>query len=193
MFEESDRAKSETKSCQRVVRKDEREIAVIDTPGVIDTSTVKRMVGLEKYWHAYGEDQKRILMVLAKMFVYAPQGFNAFILTFKFGTRFTAEDSQALIMLKKFLGKEALDYMILLLTHGDQAEVRARKKGTPIDEYVKHWIDEMETWVKEFVHDELKDRVVLMNGMLEPNEQPEAYKKQLRKLIEVILEDSVVN
>lgn len=164
---------------------------MIDTPGVIDTSTVEKIAGWKKYWnaYAYGEDQKRILRELAKMFVYAPQGLNAFILTLKFGTRFTAEDSQALIMLKKFLGKEALDYMIILLTYGDQAEVRAIQKRIPIDVYVKRWIDGMETWVKTFVHDELKDRVVLMNGMLDPNKQPEAYKKQLRKLIEVIREE----
>lgn len=119
------------------------------------------------------------------MFVYAPQGINAFLLTVKCGTRFTSEDSQALLLLKNFLGEEALDYMILLLTHGDQAEANARDYGKPVDQYVKQWVDTMEEWVKKFIQDELKDRVVLMNTKLDINEQPEAYKRQLREIIEV--------
>ena len=188
-FEVSDGAQSETKSCQKAGRKDERDILVIDTPGIIDTSSVKKMTGTWKYWPGYREDQKKILTELAKMFVYASRGINAFLLTVKFGTRFTPEDSQALLLLRKFLGEEALDYMILLLTHGDQAERNARADGKPVDQYVKQWVDKMEEWVKTFVQDELKDRVVLMNATLDINEQPEAYKKQLRKIIEVIREE----
>lgn len=162
---------------------------MIDTPGIIDTSSVQKMTGNWKYWPGYREDQKRILTELAKMFVYASRGFNAFLLTVKFGTRFTPEDSQALVLLRKFLGEEAVDYMILLLTHADDAEYSAGKKGTPVDEYVKQWVDGMEDWVKKFIHVELKDRVVLMNGRLNINEQPEACKIQLRKIIEVIREE----
>ena len=185
IFEVSDGAQSETKYCQRAVRRDEREIAVIDTPGIIDTSSVKMMTGRWKYWPGYCQDRKKILTELAKMFVYAPQGINAFLLTVKCGTRFTSEDSQALLLLKNFLGEEALDYMILLLTHGDQAEANARDYGKPVDQYVKQWVDTMEEWVKKFIQDELKDRVVLMNTKLDINEQPEAYKRQLREIIEV--------
>lgn len=162
---------------------------MIDTPGIIDTSSVKKMTSKGRYWYRYRKDEERILTELAKMFVYAPQGFNAFLLTLKFGARFTSEDGEALKLLKAFLGEEALDYMILLLTHGDEAEANARKRQTPVDEYVKQWIDGMEDWVKGFIYDDLKGRVVLMNGILDPKEQPEAYKKQLRKLIEVIREE----
>lgn len=189
IFKVSDGAQSETKYCERAVRKDEREIAVIDTPGIIDTSSVKKMAGTWKYWPGYREDQKKILRELAKMFVYASRGINAFLLTIKFGTRFTPEDSQALLLLRKFLGEEALDYMILLLTHGDQAECNARDNGIPVDQYVKQWVDGMEEWVKTFIQGELKYRVVLMNARLDINEQPEAYKKQLCKIIEVIREE----
>lgn len=147
------------------------------------------MTGKWKYWPGYREDQEKILTEVSKMFAYAPGGFNAILLTLKFGSRFTEEDGKALKLLKDFLGVEALDYMILLLTHGDEAEFHARKKQIPVDAYVKKWIDEMEEWVEKFIRNELKDRWVLMNGRLDPNEQPEAYKKQLRKLIEVIREE----
>ena len=43
----------------------------------------------------------------------------------------------------------------------------------------------MDEWLKTFIHDGLKDRVVLFNCTLEPDQKPEAYKKQLCKLIEV--------
>ena len=59
------------------------------------------------------------------MFVYAPRGFNAILLLVKFGSRFTRDDFDALQMLLKFLTPDAKKYMILVLTHGDQAEVNA--------------------------------------------------------------------
>lgn len=159
---------------------------MIDTPGIIDTESVKAVTGTGKYRYAFSENQKAILRELARMFVLAPEGFNAFLLTVKIGARFTPEDCEALQMLKSFLGEEALDYMILLLTHGDDAEYEAGEAQLSVDEYVDQWVDSMETWVKEFIRDTLKNRKVLINGRVDPNKKPEAYKKQLSKLIEVI-------
>ena len=135
------------------------------------------------YWPWYRKDQQKILTELAKMFVMAPGGFNAILLLVKFGSRFTPEDGEALKLLRTFLGEEATNYMILLLTHGYQAEANARRKNVPVDKYLKAWIEAMEDWVKDFIHENLKDRVVLINNMLEPDKEPEAYKTQLRTLI----------
>lgn len=142
-------------------------------------------MGRTAYWPGYRKDQQKILTELAKMFVLAPGGFNAILLLVKFGSRFTPEDGEALKLLKTVLGEEATNYMILLLTHGDQAEANARRKKVPVDKYLEEWIDKMEDWVKDFIHDKLGGRVVLINSMLEPDKQPEAYKQQLCKLITV--------
>ena len=59
---------------------------------------------------------EKTLTELCKMFAMAPQGFDAIILTIKYGSRFTEEDSKVLRLLKEFMGKEFTDVMILLVT-----------------------------------------------------------------------------
>ena len=119
------------------------------------------------------------------MVLYAPRGFNAILLLVKFGSRFTQEDYAALQLLLKFLSAEAQKYMILVLTHGDEAEYNASEKSITVEEYLKDWINKLDGWLKNFIHDDLKGRVVLLNCRLNPDKESEAYKKQLCKLIEV--------
>ena len=161
---------------------------MIDTPGVIDTNVVKQMTSKTnqaKYAVGFMKELETTLRELAKMFLYAPRGFNAILLLAKFGSRFTRDDNDALQMLLKFLTADAKKYMILVLTHGDEAEYNASEEGIAVEEYLKDWIDRMDDWPKKFIHDDLKDRVVLFNCRLKPDREPEAYKKQLCKLIEV--------
>ena len=163
-------------------------ITVIDTPGVIDTKVVKQMTSKTnqaKYAVGFMKELETTLRELAKMFLYAPRGFNAILLLAKFGSRFTRDDNDALEMLLKFLTADAKKYMILVLTHGDEAEYNASEEGIAVEEYLENWIDRMDDWLKKFIHDGLKDRVVLFNCRLKPGREPEAYKKQLCKLIEV--------
>ena len=184
----SDGATSETVSCIKQTREEEREITVIDTPGVIDTEIVKQVTSTTsqaKYALGLKKELETTLKELAKMFLYAPRGFNAILLHAKFGSRFTRDDGDALQMLLKFLRAEAQNYMILVLTHGDEAEYHASEEGITVEEYLKNWINRMDDWLKKFIHDDLKDRVVLLNCRLKPDKEPEAYKKQLCKLIEV--------
>ena len=188
LFGVSDGATSETVSCDKQTRTDEREITVIDTPGVIDTKIVKQMTNKTsqaKYAMGLKKELETTLKELAKMFLYAPRGFNAILLVAKFGYKLTLEDFNALQMLLKFFGGQAKKYMILLLTHGDDAEYNAREKGITVDEHLRNWIDTSEEWLKIFVHHDLEDRVVLFNCRLKPDQEPQAYKKQLCKLIEV--------
>ena len=161
---------------------------MIDTPGVIDTKIVKQMTNKTsqaKYAVGLKKELETTLKELAKMFLYAPRGFNAILLLAKFGSRFTRDDYDVLQMLLKFLTPDAKKYMILVFSHGDQAEYNASEKGIAVDEYLKSWINKMDDWLKKFIHDDLKDRVVLFNCRLKPDQEPEAYKKQLCKLIEV--------
>ena len=161
---------------------------MIDTPGVIDTAIVKQMTSKKSKVSCKGGRNKELektLKELAKMLLYAPRGFNAILLLAKYGSRVTPEDYEALQLLLKFLSAEAQNYMILVLTHGDEAEHNASEEGIDVEEYLKNWINRMDEWLKKFIHDDLKDRVLLLNGKLKPDRQPEAHKKQLCKLIEV--------
>ncbi|XP_067026825.1 uncharacterized protein [Acropora muricata] len=189
LFVVSEGASSETVSCTKQTRTEERKITVIDTPGVIDTKIVKEMTSqVSKAQYVAGRNKtiEETLNELAKMFLYAPRGFNAILLLAKFGARFTRDDFDALQMLRKFLTADAQNYMILVLTHGDEAEYKASTKRIALDEYMKDWINNTDQWLKKFIHDDIKDRVVLFNCRLEPDKEPEAYKKQLCKLIEMI-------
>ena len=161
---------------------------MIDTPGVIDTKIVKQMTSMwsqAQYKAGFKKELESSLKELARMFLLAPGGFNAILLLVKFGSRFTQDDNDALQMLLKFFTPDAKKYMILVLSHGDQAEYNASEEGIAVDEYLKNWIGKMDDWLKTFIHDDLKDRVVLFNCRLKPDKEPEAYKKQLCKLIEV--------
>ena len=117
-----------------------------------------------------------------------PMGFDGFILVAKYGCRFTAEDAQALKMLQKLLGQEAYDNMILILTHGDQAERDAEENGKTVDEALANWLESLPAWVKEFV-DAIKNRVFLFNNCLRLEKEPDEYKKQLSRLIKVRLQN----
>lgn len=182
----SAKGSSVTKYCSAGQRSLERNIFVIDTPGVLDTSSIKslRTVNLTSQARYV---EKQILLELNKMFALAPRGFDAIILVARYGDRFTKEDGQALKLLTSFLGKESKEYMILLLTYGDQAKIhaeQAEKKTTP-EECVFEWIESLPQWVKDLV-DDIKRRVVLFDNRLKEEENPEA-KKQLSHLIKVSL------
>ncbi|XP_015769282.1 PREDICTED: uncharacterized protein LOC107347823 [Acropora digitifera] len=189
LFGVSDGVKSDTDSCTQQTRTKERKITVIDTPGVIDTKIVKQMTSMwsqAQYKAGFKKELESSLKELARLFLLAPGGFNAILLLVKFGSRFTRDDNDALQMLLKFFTPDAKKYMILVLSHGDQAEYNASEEGIAVDEYLKNWIGKMDDWLKTFIHDDLKDRVVLFNCRLKPDKEPEAYMKQLCKLIEMI-------
>ena len=121
---------------------------------------------------------------VCKIFTLAPQGFHAIMLVVRYGNRFTNEDEQALKLLQEFLGKEANEYIILILTYGDQAKFHAEEKGKSLDEWVKAWLKSLPKWVQQYIK-AIKDRVVLIDNRLKEESDPEEYKKQLVEVIEV--------
>lgn len=183
-FKASSKAGSETKICSFGQRKDERAIGVIDTPGVLDTSAVSWMDKAYAFVTKDAQLQREILHEVARIFAMAPDGFDCFIVVAQYGTRFTKEDGQALKMLQELLGKEAFDNMILVLTHGDQAERDAEENGETVEETLKNWLGSLPPWVQTFVGT-IENRVFLFNNCLRPEKEPEEYKKQLSRLIEV--------
>lgn len=182
-FESSGSAANVTRFCRYGSRTEERNVNVIDTPGVLDTSSVKRLK-CKPLTSVEREDQQKVLTEVYKIFTMAPQGFDAIILVVKYGFRFTKEDEKALKLLQDFLGKEAKEFMILILTHGDQAEYEAEEQNKSLDIFLEDWIKTLPQWVQQFIVD-IKVRVVLFNNRLKENKNPEAFKKQLSKLLEV--------
>jgi len=183
-FQSSPDAQSVTKECRYGSRIHERGMNVIDTPGVLDTGSVSMFRRTSIRGHMR-QREEQVLREMCRIFAMAPEGLDAIILVVKYGARFTAEDEQALLLLEEFAGIESKEFMILILTWGDQAVQHAKEKKTSLDELIEKWIMTLPQWVQTFI-DEIKGRVVLFDNRLREDENPEAAKKQLCQLIEVI-------
>ncbi|XP_067289400.1 GTPase IMAP family member 7-like [Pseudorasbora parva] len=92
---------------------DNRDIYVIDTPGILDTSKEKDLIKRE---------------IVRCIQISAP-GPHVFLLVIQIG-RFTAEEQQSVQALQKLFGEEASRYMIVVFTHGDALN------GQKIEDYV---------------------------------------------------------
>ena len=192
-FEESPSPKSVTQKCKQGTREEEREIDVIDTPGILDTSALSALSALKEcassmmnYLTLNDKVQNRILHEVARIFAMAPDGFDAFLLVAKFGCRFTGEDAQALKMIQALLGPEVCSNMILVLTHGDQAERLAERQSKKVEEVVKDWMKELPQTVRAFLR-AINNRYVLFDNFISPVKEPGRYKSQLSQLIKVRL------
>lgn len=160
----------------------EREINVIDTPGVIDTSVVMKVSGGR--W-LFKRDQEGVLTEVAKIFLLAPAGFDAISLVVRYGCRFTPEDDQALQLLQSFLGNEAETHMFVILSNADQAKRNAKKDKITVDECVKRWIASLPPWVTTFIARIGQNNVIYFDNSLEKDEDLEDCRKQLSHFIQV--------
>ena len=179
---------SVTQFCKAEKRTDEREVTVIDTPGIMDTAPVSVMEKVKEKAKSvtglYNEKQQEILRELYKVFVMSPDGLDAVIITIKYGGRFGLEDAEALKILKKFFGTEAQPYMILVLTHSDQAARAAKKENRTIEDQLKRYLSTLPDWVQRFMK-EIGERRILFDNNLDPTENPDDCKKQVSNLIQV--------
>ena len=148
-------------------RIDERQIDVLDIPGSFSSGDLQN-------------EACRILEL-------APEGFDAIVLVAKYGCRLTDEDAQALKLLQEFLGNNVRKYIILVLSFGDQAEHEATEDKTPLssDKLIDTWLQTSPDWVQAFINQIGEDRVISFNNRLKQHSQPEAYKRQLSKLVKV--------
>ncbi|KAH9523800.1 hypothetical protein Btru_047072 [Bulinus truncatus] len=93
-----------------VGRFDGRVIKVVDGPGVGDTYSI---TDVEKA-------TKLVVECMQDAVILNPNGYHAFLLAVKYGSRFTAEDKEAIRILKKIFGEDFVKrYCILLMTCGD--------------------------------------------------------------------------
>ena len=161
---------------------------MIDTPGIMDTAPVSRMEKAKEVMKnvtgLFNERQREILREIHKVFAMSPDGLDAVIITIKFGVRFGPEDVEALKILKTFFGTEAQPYMILILTHGDQAARDAKKKKRSIEDHLTWYISTLPDWVQQFLKD-IGERKILFDNTLDPNDKPDDCKRQVSKLLQV--------
>ena len=187
-FESDRNGLAVTTECGHGQRSLERSISVIDTPGVLYTAAVKKWttVALKSQTRL---DQEKILTEVSKIFALAPRGFDAFLFVAQYGSTLKpeGEDKEALELLTTFLGNESKKYTILLLTQGDLAKNAVKEQKITMDGCLWKWIMTTPKWMRDFVA-EIDNRVVLFDNTLTEETDPEGYKKQLRKLIEVGVE-----
>ncbi|XP_057177390.1 GTPase IMAP family member 7 isoform X2 [Triplophysa rosa] len=121
IFKSAPSANSVTSECRKEKAHDQRDIYVIDTPGVLDTNTSSR------------EHIKREIVRCIQ--VSAP-GPHAFLLVIQVG-RFTTEEKNSVRALQEIFGEEASKYMIVVFTHGDAL------RGQSIKDYVRSGHDDL--------------------------------------------------
>uniref|UniRef100_A0A8C6UVB4 AIG1-type G domain-containing protein n=1 Tax=Neogobius melanostomus TaxID=47308 RepID=A0A8C6UVB4_9GOBI len=108
---------SVTQICQKVKNTiDGRHVAVVDTPGLFDTNLSQDDVN---------EEMLKCVSLLAP-------GPHVFLLVLQIG-RFTKEEKETLTLIKKWFGKGAEKFTIILFTHGDQLD----KHKTSIQDYIE--------------------------------------------------------
>ncbi|KAL6097311.1 uncharacterized protein ACO6RY_06433 [Pungitius sinensis] len=108
-------AESVTQTCKPGRAIGARDINVVDTPGILDTSKSAESIKIE----------------IAKCIQVSTPGPHVFLLVIQIG-RFTKEEENCVQALEKIFGTEASKYMIVLFTRGDDL------KGRTIREYVQN-------------------------------------------------------
>ncbi|XP_031147911.2 GTPase IMAP family member 4-like isoform X1 [Sander lucioperca] len=131
-----------TKHCVKAIGEvDGQMLAVIDTPGLFDTSI----------------DETETIKNIVQSISYASPGPHIFLVVVRLG-RFTEEEKKTVQKIQEIFGEEANKYSMVLFTHGDLL------KGKPIEELLKTSKDLQELVTKcngqyqVFNNNEVKDR-----------------------------------
>ncbi|XP_067310330.1 GTPase IMAP family member 8-like [Pseudorasbora parva] len=107
--------KSITRHCQRYMTTvEDKVIAVIDTPGLYDTSL----------------SEEELKKEIEKCIYMSAPGPHVFLLVIRLDVRFTEEEKETVKWIQKNFGEKASHHTIILFTHADHL------KGTSLDEYI---------------------------------------------------------
>lgn len=131
-----------------------KEIIVVDTPGVFDTKETNEVT------------QKEIFKCIGL----TSPGPHAFILVINIANRYTDEDKRTVEHFEKYFGKELYRYLIVLFTRKDQLDY----SGKTLEEYIDRSPSELQSLIKKS-----GDRVFALNNRLSGSKQNSEVEKLL--------------
>uniref|UniRef100_A0A8C7YYP9 AIG1-type G domain-containing protein n=1 Tax=Oryzias sinensis TaxID=183150 RepID=A0A8C7YYP9_9TELE len=152
--------KSVTKKCQKAQTKiGARQVTVVDTPGLFDTTLSNEQVS---------EELKRCISLLAP-------GPHVFLVVLGIG-RFTEEERETLKLIKKVFGKNSQTFTIILFTRGDALE---NDSTSPED-----FLDKGDEFFKSIVQ-ECGGRYQVFNNYNKQN-RPQQARELIKKIDEMV-------
>ncbi len=185
LFDEEFSPESVTKKCkkrQKVVVC--RNISVIDTPGLFDTSI----------------DKWKLKEEIVKCVYKSVPGPHAFLLVIRLDVRFTDEEKTTVKWIQENFGKDAERYTIILFTRGDQLKISIEKYLTKIKQIrelvsqcgCRYHVFNNTTEDPAQVTELLKkiDRMVMKNGG--QHYTNEMYEKAQKKIMMKKVEDAAL-
>ena len=116
-------------TAQRSTIRFEKNVIIVDTPGVFDTEGKENEIKEE----------------ICKCIGITSPGPHAFILVLNIATRYTEEDRCTIKLFEKYFGKEMYRYAIVLFTRKDQLD----KNRTTLEEYIQKSPKELQFLIKE--------------------------------------------
>lgn len=140
------------------------KIQVVDSPGLFDTR-IELEEGIEMFRAAIQN------IILAN-----PKGYHAFLVVFKFGGRFTRDETETVEVLKRILGHDFLrKYGIIVLTNGDNFRMQ---KDLSIDRFCKTQEGEFQILLSE-----CEGRVVVFDNITTDEKLKQMQREKLLKLV----------
>ncbi|CAL1548900.1 unnamed protein product, partial [Lymnaea stagnalis] len=144
-----------------------RILKIVDGPGVGDT----RM--------NTDEAVKLVMVGMEKAIATNPKGYHAFLLVVKYGQRFTGEEQDTIVFLKKIFGETFVkEFCILLMSNGDTFESESEETGQTFEDWCRS-----QTGAFKSLLSECNNRIVLFNNL---TKDEDIRDKQLRQLLSVV-------